>query len=121
MDAENPCKARCKSEREPGRMRLRLNREQTADLKAGPFEDPYFAKEVMRGIIKGRQYGNQTMVFLRPPDVARAILWRLKKRALSTKRTGEVRSTCASGTFADSGSPQQLRSRTSVKRRKQLA
>ena len=43
MVIEKPCLGRCKSESEQGRMWLRLNREQTADLKAGPFEDPYLA------------------------------------------------------------------------------
>jgi hypothetical protein len=80
MVIEKPCVARCKSEREQGRMWLRLNREQTADLKAGPFEDPYLAREISRAIIEGRHYSDQTMVFFVPPDVGRAILrWSEKK------------------------------------------
>ena len=74
MVIEKPCLGRCKSEREQGRMWLRLNREQTADLKAGPFEDPYLATEVKRAIVEGKHYWDQTMVFFVPPDVARAIL-----------------------------------------------
>jgi hypothetical protein len=65
---------RHEEEAERGRMWLRLNAQQTADLTPEEFCDPDMAIDVARAIADRRWYSDRTSVIYVTPTVGRAIL-----------------------------------------------